>query len=274
MKKLLHFSILILLCMSSACNLNQAAFNEITPGPAAWIDAPLDGSSLPLAEYDVVSHASDPSGITSFELSVNGSVFHTDAAGGDQAGQTIAHIQQAWLPAAPGTYLLSLRAANAQGVFGPYAYAHVTVGRVVAQPPTSSPTATITATPTATLTPTPSAPSATGLQNTNCHNGPSGSFKNSGTLFTGQTVIIEGISADKSWIWVRHPNFDKGDCWLYLPLVQVNGSLDGLPVVKGPALPPPPGSGGSSSSSSAATGTAVPPVVPSDTPEQPPPVLK
>ena len=264
MKKLPHLFVLILVCLTSACNLNQAALNEITPGPAAWIDAPLDGSNLPLAQYDVVSHASDPSGITSFELSINGSVFHTDAVSGNQAGQTIAHIQQAWLPAAPGVYLLSLRATNAQGAFGPYAYAHVTVGRVLAQPPASGPTATLTVTPTATLTATPSVPTATGLQNTNCHAGPGGSFKNSGTLFTGKTVIIEGVNADKTWIWVRHPNFDKGDCWLYLPLVQLNGSLDGLPVINGPALPPPPGSGGSSASATA---------VPSDTPP-PLPVLK
>ena len=256
MKTLLRFSILaLLLCSSTACNLNPAAFTDPAPGPAAWIDAPLDGSSLPLAEYNVVSHASDPSGIASFELSVNGKVFHTDAVSGDQTGQTIAHIQQAWAPQAPGSYLIALRAANAQGVFGPYAFARVTVGRLSAQTATPSQTATVTATPsptatttvspTPTLTATPSVPTATGLRNTNCHDGPADVFKNSGTLFNAQTVVIEGINAERTWIWVRHPNFAAGHCWIFIPIVQVNGSLDGLPIIQEPALPPTPSRSGS-----------------------------
>ncbi len=32
--------------------------------PAAWIDAPLDGSQLPLAPYEIVIHLSNPDGLS------------------------------------------------------------------------------------------------------------------------------------------------------------------------------------------------------------------
>ncbi len=247
MKTIFHVSVLILVCLTTACTLNQAAITDPAPGPAAWIDAPLDGSSLPLAEAQVTSHASDPSGITAFELSVNENVFHTDPVSSDQAGNTIAHISQAWLPAKAGVYMLSVRAANKAGVFGPYAYAKVTVGRVadtVVAPPTSTvaPTPTPTATPTSTATPTPTATTsillATGLVNTNCHDGPGTAYFSSDVLLKGRSVPIEGISQDKIWVWVRRPDGSNGNCWLYLPGIQVNGDLGGLHTYLAPTMTP------------------------------------
>ncbi len=235
MKILVRSFALILVCLSAACGPNlDLAPTDLPAGPAAWIDAPLNNSSLPLAEYDVVSHASDPAGISAFELSVNGNVLRTDSTGGDQAGATLAHIQQPWQPSTPGTYLLSVRAKNAQGAFGPYAYAHVTVGQATATP-TATPTATLTATFTPTAT--SSAPIATGLQNTNCHFGPANVYKIDGTLFKGQSVPIEGINADRSWVWVQHPSIAGMHCWLSIPIVRITGSLDGLPIIPAPPLP-------------------------------------
>src|SRR6476469_2490035 len=39
--------------------------SEVAAGgaPRAWIDAPLNGSSLPLGQVDLVAHATDPNGI-------------------------------------------------------------------------------------------------------------------------------------------------------------------------------------------------------------------
>ncbi len=131
MKTILRISTLLVIVLSAACGPTSSAIPEDVPtGPGAWIDAPLDGSTIPLASYDVVSHASDPGGMSTFELSVNGQVVSTDPAGGDQAGQTIAHISQPWLPPAPGTYLLEVRAANGNGDYGPSAFAQVQVGDV------------------------------------------------------------------------------------------------------------------------------------------------
>jgi len=128
-KTILRISTLLVIVLSAACGPNSSAVPEDVPtGPGAWIDAPLDGSTIPLAAYNVVSHASDPAGMSTFELSVNGQVVSTDPVEGDQAGQTIAHSSQPWLPPAPGTYLLEVRAANVNGEYGPSAFVHVQVG--------------------------------------------------------------------------------------------------------------------------------------------------
>ncbi len=127
-------------------------------GPQAWVDAPLDGSELPLAPYEVVAHASSPNGIASFEFSVNGVVVNPALVNPDQPGQTLAYVMFEWTPPAPGTYRLSVRAADANGRFGPPAGAFVTVGRGDAPPgPTATePTPTESAPPVAGRdTPTP-----------------------------------------------------------------------------------------------------------------------
>jgi SH3-like domain-containing protein len=235
MKTIFHISVLILVCLTTACTLNQAAFTDPASGPAAWIDAPLDGSSLPLAETQVTSHASDPSGITGFELSVDGNVFHTDPVSADQAGNTIAHISQAWLPDKAGVYMLSIRAANKAGVYGPYAYARVTVGRVT-DTPAASPTPVSTSTPTS--TPTLSILLAIGLENTNCHDGPGTGYHSSDVLMKGKSVPVDGISQDKNWVRVRRPDGSNGDCWLYLPGIQVTGDLGGLHTYLAPTMTP------------------------------------
>jgi hypothetical protein len=41
-------------------------------GPQAWIDSPLDGSSLALAPLELVAHGSDPGGIITIEFSIDG----------------------------------------------------------------------------------------------------------------------------------------------------------------------------------------------------------
>ncbi len=120
---------MIFLSVSCAPASNPIAEN-ITGGPGAWIDAPLDGSTIPLAPYNVVAHASDAGSISTFELKVNGQIVGTDAVDGDQVGQTIAHISHNWLPPAPGTYLLEVRAANTNGEYGPSAFAQIHVGDI------------------------------------------------------------------------------------------------------------------------------------------------
>jgi Bacterial SH3 domain len=138
MKKILQIISVLLFMLIVSCVPNAGLTNPVT-GPGAWIDAPLDGSTIPLAPYGVVSHASDPGGISTFELKVNGQLVSTDSIANDQAGQTIAHISQPWLPPAPGTYLLEVRAANGDGDYGPSVFAQVKVGDVTTAE-TSTPT--------------------------------------------------------------------------------------------------------------------------------------
>jgi hypothetical protein len=263
MKTIFKFSILILLCLCTACGAaNPSAAVDPASGPAAWIDAPLDGSSLPLAAYQLVSHASDTSGITSFELSVDGQVLHTDAVAADQAGSAIAHVSQSWQPEKPGVYLLSVRAANQSGVFGPAAYARVTIGRVpemAAASPTPIAVAVLTATPTfentatITATPTSSVPVAIGLVNTNCHDGPGGAYRSRDVLMQAQSAPIDGVNAALTWVRVRRPDGANGYCWLSVSVIQVIGNLSNLPVLAAPTLPPEDAPGPTGTAPAAAT---------------------
>ncbi len=139
--------------------------NVIIGGLKAWIDAPLDGSTIPLAPYEVVSHGTDPGGISQVELSINGGVFKTDSA----PGHTLVTMRQMWTPPGPGNYTLMVR-AQAGGGWSDYAKAVVTVAGATATPtpsparsasPTATPSrpasATATGTPTATASPLPPA---------------------------------------------------------------------------------------------------------------------
>ncbi len=113
--------------------------------PQSWIDAPLDGSALPLAPVDVVSHSSDSNSVAVVQLSVNGIVVQSDA--NLDTTKTLVTMSQSWTPQTPGNYTLLVRAQNSAGVWGDYAQAVVTVQGAAA-----------TATRTLTATPMPASP--------------------------------------------------------------------------------------------------------------------
>lgn len=113
-----------------------------TPPPQiqTWIDAPLDGSTIPLAPYTfVVSASIYPGGVDDFELWVNGVLEETVAVMFLSAGgpSKYAYSEYEWTPPAPGSYLLEARGLNSQGS-GPLAQAQFNVAGVefVAEPPT------------------------------------------------------------------------------------------------------------------------------------------
>jgi hypothetical protein len=64
--------ILALFCIAiAACNKPDPV--RPTPSPnQTWIDAPLHGSTLPIAPYTIVFHAASPSGIDTFEVQIDG----------------------------------------------------------------------------------------------------------------------------------------------------------------------------------------------------------
>ena len=158
-------AITLLAVVFTACELiNPNGPQVAQSGPQAWIDAPLDGSSLPLAPYEVVMHGSDIAGITQFEFSVNGAVLTLIPSSDQSSG--LAAVTQNWSPGGPGNYTLGVRAQNTAGTWSGVAQSVVTVGGDVPidssgeEPiPGESPTPTVTPTVTATLEPgiTPSA---------------------------------------------------------------------------------------------------------------------
>ncbi len=147
-----------------------AACSAATQGsPLSWIDAPLDGSILPLAPYSVVAHANSPDGIARFAFNVNdgpavecGGNTPSASADGAISECLLSHVNPlgnpvpislhaTWSPPAPGRFVLRIRAQNTQGIWGAYAEANVTVG---GETPTSNPTPAASASPSATASPT------------------------------------------------------------------------------------------------------------------------
>jgi len=147
-RNVLLVSFLLLVTAVTASNAtNQPIALKI--GPHSWIDAPLNGSNVPLAPVQVISHATDVYRIVSFELSVNGQVVRTDP--NPDANQSLVTVTQTWSPNAPGNYTLAVRALNSGSVWGEYARALITVGGV--RPPTATSPAPVGEVATPTLQP-------------------------------------------------------------------------------------------------------------------------
>jgi hypothetical protein len=161
--------------------------------PAAWIDAPLDNSQLPLAPYEVVIHLANPEGLTAGEVSVNGLVVATIPV--DQAGMTLATIKYRWSPDKPGKYEIQTRAQSQSGSWGPPAISHVTIVTQITETPTFTviPELTISPsiTPTFTDTITPS---------------PSPSMTPTLTPTTGEMVFVPSVSENSIKVGSCSPN--------------------------------------------------------------------
>ncbi len=155
-----------LVCVAIAACTKPNPVSPTPPFNQTWIDAPLNGSTLLMTPYTIVFHAAGHLGIETFEVKINGVVIDTVAptstgSGGSNYG-TLFHGESTWTPAAPGTYLISVRSKSSSGPFGSPAQEQVTVVsdleiQAVTPPAmvTSPPISTGTPTPTATFTPTP-----------------------------------------------------------------------------------------------------------------------
>ena len=116
---------LVVVSFLSGCNPTPPPAS-IQGGPRAWIDAPLDGSRLPLAPVEIVSHTNDPQSIVQVELNVNGDVVRSDP--NPDTSRALVAMRQIWSPTAPGNYTILVRAQSTGGVWGEYARAVVTIG--------------------------------------------------------------------------------------------------------------------------------------------------
>ncbi len=236
MKKFARTLLLSLIIFSTACaGVVAPSEDQLATGPGAWIDAPLDGSTIPLAEYEVISHANDASGISTFELSVNGEVISVDVVEADQQGLAIAHIGQAWVPAAPGSYLLAVRAANSNGDYGPQAFAQVDVGE---EEPVEEQA------PNASATPTELVLIAIPTQNANCRLGNGSLFDIADTLFMGVEYSPIARGPDDMWVLFAGPANGQR-CWAFINNLELtlNGDaveIGEVPVSVLPVAPYPP----------------------------------
>jgi len=152
MRNLSAFILLSLIWLAAACNLSQTATPPQTSLSQAWLDAPRDGSVLPLAPYEVVFHGSNPDGVQQGEFSVNDRVQANPVS--SQAGKSLVTFHVNWMPPAPGEYSLKVRSLSKGGIWSEYAEVHV----IVVAPtstflPTFTPAPSLTSMPTFTATP-------------------------------------------------------------------------------------------------------------------------
>jgi len=105
----------------------------------AWIDAPLPDSHLPLAPVEIVAHAANPDGIASFEIDLNGQLLAKTVPDPASIDQTLRYMRYSWQPAAPGRYLIEVKAFDRNNQPGLPAQVTVEVGE-----PTPTLTHTVT----------------------------------------------------------------------------------------------------------------------------------
>jgi hypothetical protein len=261
-------SLILLASVIVACNLpRRQASAQLWP--RAWIDAPLDGSHLPLAAYELVYHGSDPAGVTQMEIDVNGQVLA--GAPNPNPARHLVTQRYTWQPPAPGNYTLRARAQNTAGAWGAYAVAVVTVGEVdttpaitptplrepsptptltpqisatptPTPPPSETPTATCTPTPVSSETPTPTATvcisQATFIQNAHCRYGPGTVYGILTSLLKGQSVAVDGRNGENTWWWIRLPD-STAHCWVSNVTVTTACIPADLAVIPAPPTPTP-----------------------------------
>jgi uncharacterized protein YraI len=111
-----HLALIILTLVLTSCG---------TPsdGPQAWLDWPLDNTTVPLAKLTIQAHASDEDGIAQFEFSANDALLFTVDSDGKRLGEAVVE----WMPPGPGIYLLAVHAVDGSGNRGALATARVTI---------------------------------------------------------------------------------------------------------------------------------------------------
>ncbi len=223
--------------------------------PTAVITAPQNGSQVAVGEPVAVQvTASDPSGVRRMELWVSG-VKTAEAVSPAAAGQPVLTAVFEWVPPAPGSYTLELRAYNRQDQMNVPAI--ITV-QAVGQAVESTPTPTLTpAPPTPTVPTTPLLTTKTDL---NVRIGPGLNYDVIGLLPVGASTDILGRSEDGEWWQIRFTPAADGLGWVSAkPEFSTAINTDGLPVVPAPATPTP-----------FPTATPTPTETPTETPTPPP----
>lgn len=141
-RKLLLFAVCLLL---AACNMPQ----NPASGARAWIDAPLDKSTLPMAPYEVIFHAYAPGNPAAVQFSING---QNVEMGSVDLSQPLVTVHYQWKPDHPGQYILMASSQDGKGNWSS-PYIHTVMIVASTSTPTQTLTSTVTSTPTWTRTP-------------------------------------------------------------------------------------------------------------------------
>jgi hypothetical protein len=91
--------------------------------------------------------------------------------------------------------------------------------------------------PTQTASSTPSITLASAReQPVNCRFGPDISYAVIGALNPGRQAEVIGKNIDITWLFVRNPSDPSTSCWLSIDFINVDGTVDLLPVVGPPEI--------------------------------------
>jgi len=113
-------------------------------GPTTWLDKPVDGATLPLGPTEIMAHASDSDGVSSFDFFVDNTllaharpvasapvqVYSTGYAGPPGTGGYLASATVGWNPTTPGVYTVRAVATDTKGNVSSGATSVVMVGQV------------------------------------------------------------------------------------------------------------------------------------------------
>ena len=105
------------------------------------------------------------------------------------------------------------------------------------EPPTSSPTVTLTPTPV--FTATPSVPLISVSVATNCRVGPGRAYDRVGALLVGEFTEVYGRDLAGNYWYVRNPDVSGGFCWLWGEYAALAGNTQALPIFTPPPTPTP-----------------------------------
>ncbi len=207
MTRKILFSIMLILMLGilGACNPDTEAGTS-NARLAAWIDAPLNESVIPLTPYEIVAHASDPAEITALEIHVNGDLQFSFI--NPSPDDLLVTIQQEWTPPAPGEYEIKARSQNKSGSWSQFAVVHVKVEE------SFSPIGLeLIPTETLSLELISCEPLLTAASNTTCRLGPSSYHLPAAYLLEGESAPILGRNQDTSWWLTELPDLQE-PCWI------------------------------------------------------------
>ena len=105
------------------------------------------------------------------------------------------------------------------------------------EPPTFTPTVTLTSTPV--FTSTPLVPLISVSVATNCRTGPGRVYDRVGALLVGQTAEVYGRDPTGNYWYIRNPNSPSSFCWLWGEYASLVGNISVLPVYTPPPTPTP-----------------------------------
>lgn len=228
----------------SACELTPTP----TPLPApsqVSILAPAPGSVLPLAPVNIEFEGASISGITEFELRVDGVVEATvSPSSSGSCGQncgTKFFGEYLWSPPGVGDYTIAVRAFG-NGQYSSSDEVEITIANVTLGKKTP-----LSVKPTPTSTPLSILPSekvlVVGLKNGNCREGGGNQYEIVDALMQDQTTEAVAMSEDGFYVKIIGPAW-KVECWVWTELVAVEqGDLKVLPVEPYPPDPGPLDSG-------------------------------